>query len=239
MGAAMEGQATSVLAVGAHAEGNRTRAPGAAAHAEGLGSAANGPSSHAEGNGSYVTGDSAHGEGINATATGNYSHAGGVYSVASALGQWCRSCLIPSTIAATRAQVSIYTVGCVTTNTLAALLTFDGLTTATVSGPTTNVLVIPQFSTYQFTLSLATRRVGVSTASQGWVYNGLVGRDSGNARIIGSVAANAAFSDSAIATVAFTANTTSQYLSITVTPATVVQMSFSGVLTVNELAVAS
>lgn len=269
MGAYYEGQATTVLALGAHAEGQRTRAPGLAAHAEGINSQAAGASSHAEGNGTYISpnGDSAHVEGINTAASapyghaegntttasgqsghaegylseanGVYSHAGGLQSYANKIGQWARSSLQPATINAQRAQCSIYTMGMQTTATSTVFLTLDGTTALNLTGPTTNQLVIPLYSTYQFSLTLVTRRVGVATASQGWVYNGMIARDSGNARIVGTVTQTATWSDAALATVAITANTSSQYLQVAVTPATSTLMSFNGVLTVNELTVAS
>lgn len=243
-----EGDTATASGTSSHAEGSSTTAGGPYSHSEGYQCASQGNCGHAEGQGSFASGPYTHAEGINAGATaiashaegsntssgGGYSHAGGLYAKADALGSWARSAVQPSTVSASRAQVAIYNMALVTANTTAATLTFDGQALNAVN-PGGNVLIVPLYSNYLFNFTLTARRPVNTGWSQGWVFNGLIARDSGSARMVGTATQAVTWNDgSAAGTVAITANTTSNYLQIQVTAANTGATHWHGVLMVNE-----
>lgn len=224
LGAERESTAAQV-AYAAHAEGARTTASAAYAHAEGYNNTASAQTAHVEGQQN--------------TASGYYSHAGGVNANADAHASFSRGGA-GGGLGSSRAQVSIYELGIVTTNSAQSyFLTFDGSGSLVFTGAGTNTLFVPQFSNYQFELNLTARRAASSTTSQGWLYAGLIARDSGNCRMVGSVTQLATWSDTSLGSVSITANTTWNILSIQVTPSSSSSTTWHGVLTVNELALTS
>lgn len=148
---------------------------------------------------------------------------------------WLQASTAGAVLGASRSQVAAYTLGALTTTTAATVLTFDG---AAVGA--SNVLTVPLYANFLFQSSLSVRRPATATASQGWLHSGLIARDvGGNARMVGSVTQIATWSDVALGSVTFTANTAGNYLAVTVTPASAVTLAWQCVLTVNELALTS
>jgi hypothetical protein len=234
-----EGVQTVASGTGTHAEGESGQASGYAGHAEGVSTVASGGYSHAEGYFGQATATASHVEGGNGTAAGNYSHAGGWRAKADGHGSWARAS--GTLTSASRFQVAMYTLGVTTASTTAnQVLTFDHSGTANVAAGTANVLVVPTFGNYLFELTLSVRLTGTATRSCGWVYKGLVARDSGSARIVGTVTQVTSWADgTTLGTVAITADTTNQALQVAVTPSVATSMPWFGVLTVNELVATS
>lgn len=229
-----EGFNGSATADYAHTEGGGNTASGFCSHAEGNSTTAAGSSSHAEGYLSAANGTYSHADGSNTNASGNNSYAGGVYATATGVGAFSRGSVQPSVIATNRAQYSVYTLGAKTTDATTTQLTFDAGGTVTTTGATTNTVPIPLYSTYLFNLTIVSRRATVGTSSQGWVYNGLVARDSASARVVGTITQTSTWSDTALGTVAISAGATNT-LVIQVTGQAGITLNWHAVLTVNEL----
>lgn len=200
-----------------------------------------GRNAHAEGWNTQATGVGAHAEGLGSSASGSYSHAGGQYSVADANYMWARSGsgsnLLPATA---RAQTSINHINFSTTTTSATTLTFDNAAPSVVVS-STNVLLVPNFSSYLFELHLVARRVGATATYNAWLISGMLARDSGVATLslVGQTTLASYAGTTAAGTVALSANTTSGYLQITATPSAANQTLWCGTLLATELAATS
>lgn len=144
-----------------------------------------------------------------------------------------------SVIAATRSQSGAYPVAGKTTTTAATQLTMDGLApVATGSNP--NVLLVPAYTNIIFELKLTARRVGGTTLSHGWSFQGIIARDNGACWLVGSVMQIASWTDGAsLGTVTISANTTGNYLQIQTTATAATTTSWNGRLTTIELSTAS
>lgn len=216
------------------------KATGRFSHAEGYGTNATELASHAEGWNALASGLQSHAEGWASAATGNYSHAGGYAGKADAINSWA-SGWPAAAVSGSRAQVSIYKVGCLTTSgsSAAATLTMDGQPTVNVSGGAAqNVLTLAPYTAYLFDLKVVARRPAGVTGSQGWIYSGLATRDSGGAVLAGTVTQIATWSNATQGTVTITIDPT-PYLKISFAPSNTTQVSVFGVLTVAELALTS
>lgn len=147
---------------------------------------------------------------------------------------------VPSdAINASRSESNIYGLAAQTTAATAKTLTMDGTGTVDISSEP-NVLIVPAFSNYMFSLQLTARRAGVTVVSQGWTFHGMIARDAGNVRLVGSITQVSQCNEgSSLGTVGFAANTTGQYLAVTVTPSAATATIWNARLTTNELTLAS
>lgn len=217
-----------------------TAASGINSHAEGANTTASGNYAHAEGSAAKATGANSHAEGNTTTASAPGSHAGGNYATADAIGAWARGTMTPGNVYGARVQYGTYAMAAATTSTAGTVLTMDANSTVNYTPGTANVLVIPLYSNYVFQLMLTVRRIGGGAVSNGWHFSGMVARDNGNARLVGSPTQLATWTDgTSLGTVAIAVNATFSYLTVTVSPSSATATSWHGVLTTNELSTTS
>lgn len=142
-------------------------------------------------------------------------------------------------IQATKSESNAYGLAGRSTSTSPATLTTDGAATVD-TGSGANVIMLPQYSSYLFELKLAARRAGASTLSQGWSLQGMVSRDAGAPRLVGSVVQVAGWNEgTSLGTVNVAANTTGNYLEVTVTPSAATPTAWNGRMATIELTLAS
>lgn len=161
-----EGSTSSASADSAHAEGTATTASATGAHAEGSATNASGGGSHSEGASTNASGTASHAEGSGTTASGYSSHAQGLYATASRFGQHAQGSNAPSALLSSVAQFSTYTLGgaVAATNGSSWELTFDG-NAPTLTGTSTNVLVIPLKSIVQVSYDFVIRPNNTAAAT--------------------------------------------------------------------------
>ncbi len=166
-----------------------------------------------------------------ATTTGNLPTSTAFWQVLAA-GATRPTFSSPATV---RAQASGMMLGAQTASTATVTLTTDGA--AVGAG---NIPVVSAGTSWLFKLNLISRRVGVATGTQGWSYQGVVARDTGGtARLVGTPTQLATWSDVTNGAVTLAADTTANYLQITVNPAVATAMLWHAVLTYNELVATS
>jgi hypothetical protein len=140
-------------------------------------------------------------------------------------------------VSATRTESTVYGMAGRSTSTSPLALTMDGQPTV-VTGAAGNVLELVPYTNVLFELKLTARRAGVATISQGWSHQGMIVRDAGNARIVGSVAQVATWSEGAsLGTVSFSAS--ANYLRVQVTPSATAATIWNGRLSTTELTLSS
>lgn len=165
-------------------EGTTTTASGANSHAEGQSTTASGVNSHAQGTATTASGDNSHAEGNLTMASGTNSHAEGQRSVASRLAQRATSAGLFAS--AGDAQAGGMVLRRESTDATAGVLTAANAAVA-LTGASTNVLTIPVSRAYMLRIDAVARRTDVQGEMAGFIWEGLVGRDStGSARIIGT-----------------------------------------------------
>lgn len=230
-----EGQSTTASGgEGPHAEGKSSTASGNASHAEGVSTVASGNASHAEGDSTFATANlshaegygsaaqatAAHAEGNSSSASGYCSHAEGMQSLAGRYAQDAKAAGYFTTTG--DAQASRFVARRITTDAVAAILTFDGGAAATLSGANTNVLTIPINRAHRFRVDVVARRSDVSGDAAGWEFTGLIVRGaSGNATFVNAVDGKAWGSNGAMpwdVTLSIdTTDVTNNYLKVTAT----------------------
>lgn len=183
----------------------RSVASGVYAHAEGV-STASGAYTHAEGN--------------TCVASGDNSRAEGKESIASRVGQRARASGRLTT--AGDNQTNEFTACRQTSNATPTELWFNLAGSVTTSGALTNVLTIPVGRAHRFRLDAVARRSSGGDEFAAWTVTGtLVRGASGNARFIATpvvvTEADVAAAAWTLAVAIDTADSTNNYMSITVT----------------------
>lgn len=235
LNAGSEGASSTNIGANAHVEGRGNLASGAQSHAEGSGNTASGQFGHAEGYQTYAQGAGSHAQGFGSNAFASYTHAGGQYGKASVAGSWVHG--FPGGGASYPAQCGIYGLWATTTaNSTSVQLSASGA--APYSTPANNLMFNP-YTNVMFDIMLTARRLGTATTSVGWRYAGMVARDSGNARLVGTVTSIGVWSDATIGTVGISIDTANQVLAITVTPNAATQTMWQAVVLTNEIAMSS
>lgn len=230
-----------------HTEGDKSSATGAYAHAEGQSCVASNSYAHVEGDSSSASGQSSHAQGQNSTASAWCAHAEGLGSQATASVSRAEGRQAKATRDAQRAKASgqLNTYGDAQTS---EMVLFGSTTTATAkvltsggvnpvyAGTTTNVYTLVADNAAMFNLAVVARRQGTDEVAA-WTFRGAATRpNGGNARIVGTVATET-FADAAAAAwaVTVTADTTNQFLKVTVTGEAAKTIGWVATLVVTEV----
>lgn len=183
---------------------------------------ASGANTFAAGNQAVASGTAATALGSLATASGTAGLATGQDSLASRYGQ--RAHASKFLAANGDAQSNTFLASKITTTATPAVLYFDGGSSATLTGTTTNVLTLPVSKAHRFTVNAVARRTDSTSDAGGWTITGTIVRGaSGNAAfistpsVVSDLSAGAITGTWALAATINTGDATNNYLVLTAT----------------------